>query len=215
MNDLFNPESKFIRFLTRLTDCIILNILLVVMSATIVLAGDAQAALYTVTLKMVRREEGEITKNYFRALKKNFLPSAPATPLLLIDIFMMAVIYYSLRADTLVFSPMLYVLLWILIALLTAFLSYLFPLISRFDNKFGEHCRNALGLSLANLPVTIMVTIINLAPFITTAFLQNMAGYVAGYWLFIGVGLGAYINSYYLRTIFDKKTITGGGYGQD
>ena len=209
MSDMFQPGSPFIRFLTRVCDCVILNLLLVLMTITVVFSGVGLVSVYAVTLKMVRLEEGGTVKNYFRSIRNNFIASVPATIILMVDVFILAVLYYALRTDTLVLTPGLFVLLFIIAILLTAFLSYLLPLIARFDNTFGGQCRNAVKLGLANLPVTVMMTIINMAPFLTTAFAPGMAGYISAFWITIGVAAGAYLDSYYLRIIFDKFTITG------
>lgn len=206
MNEMFQPESPLIRALTRTADCIILNLLLMGMTVSIVLSGDGLVALYAVTLRMVRKEEGSITKNYFRSVRCNFSASVPVTFILMADVFILAILYYSLRAEVLVMSPGKFVLLMTMAVVLTAFLSYLIPLTARFDNSFAGHCGNALKLAVSNYPLTVMMTVINMAPFLTVAMIPRLSAFFVPFWMTIGVAAGAYLNSYYLRRIFDKYT---------
>ena len=109
MNNLFQPNSWPIRFLTRVCDLIILNVLALIFCATIVCSGAAITALYSVTLRMMRKEEGFIVKGFFRAFRSNFIPSVPATILLFVDVLLFAVLHHALYAEVLVFSPNIFV----------------------------------------------------------------------------------------------------------
>lgn len=50
MHELFRPDSRLIRFLTRVCDLILLNAMLILSCMTIVFSGAAVTALYFVTL---------------------------------------------------------------------------------------------------------------------------------------------------------------------
>ena len=205
MNNLLKPDGLLIRFLTCLCDLILLNLLFLLTFCTVVLSGAAVTALNAQTLKMVRQEEDSIVRGYFHALKENFLVSTPATLLLFLDVLLLGLIRYALYADTLVMSPALFVLLVILMLLLTGFLSWLFPLIARFENSFPVSCRNALRLALANLPISFMLTVVNLLPLLTLRWFPGAAGGLLCFWLLIGFAAGAYVNAWYLRRCFDGR----------
>lgn len=205
MVKLLGPRNPVIRFLTRVCDLMILNIILTVLCITVVLSGTAITSLYTLTLKMVRGKEGEITKTYFRALRENFTPSVPATVLLFADVTLLAFLRYALYADVLLISPYVFILLCIAALLLTAWLAWLFPLLARFDNSFRAHAGNAARLALAHLPVTFLLTLIDLAPLLSVMALPRAIGELAAFWTLFGIAAGAYVNSFYLRRVFDGE----------
>ena len=75
----FNLDSPLMKFLSRMTDILWLNILTVVCSIPIITAGASFTALHYVCLKMVRDEEGYITKTFFRSFKENLKQGIGAT----------------------------------------------------------------------------------------------------------------------------------------
>ena len=88
--------------------------------------------------------------------------------------------------------------------ILTAVLSYLFPLLACFENTFSRHLGNAGRLALANLPVTFFVTAVNLSPVLTAVFLPRFMGPFLAVWLVIGGAAAAWANLFYLRRIFER-----------
>lgn len=202
--NMLQPGSRLIRFLTAVCDLMILNILLVLSCVTVVFSGDGVVSLYTVTLRMFRGTEDSPGKSFLRALRGNFIPSVPSTLLLLADVTMIAVLRRVLYAETLLLSPTVFVLLTIITIFLTALLSYLFPLTARFNNTFVRHLGNAARLAVANLPVTFLITGVNLFPVILPLLLPQLLGIVAAFWLVAGFSVGAWMNSFYLNRIFSR-----------
>ena len=193
------------RFLSRVFDLLMLNLLLDFLCLTIVLIGSVITSLYSLTFKMMYQEEDGVLKPFFRGIRDNIVPSFPATLLLFVDVLLIAVCHEALFAEALLFSPILLIGLVIVALLLTALLSYLFPLIARFENTFPRHLGNAVRLALANLPVTCLVTLVNLLPYLSLVlFPQN--GYLIGFWVLIGIAGGVYVNSYYLRGVFEQNS---------
>ena len=72
MSSFFNMDSPIMRFLSRICDLMILNILCIICCLPVVTAGASITALYTITLKMVRGEESYIFKGFLKAFKENF-----------------------------------------------------------------------------------------------------------------------------------------------
>lgn len=201
---MFHSDSLLIRFLTKVCDVLFLNVVFVASCATVVFSGTAAASIYAVALKMIRGEDYEPVKGFLRAARENFLPSVPATILLFADITLIAVLYRLLYAEVLLVSPAVFILLAIGAWLLTALLSYLFPLLARYENTFPKHVGNAARLALANLPVTFFLTAVNLLPLLLGIFFPSAWGLVTAFWLLFGFALGAYLNSFYLNRIFSR-----------
>ena len=206
---MFQPDSLLIRFLTKTCDLLFLNIMFVLSCVTIVFSGAAVASLYAVTLKMIRGQDYAPIKGFLRALRENFLPSFSTTILLFVDVTLLAVLRGALYAETLLMSPTLFVLLAIITILLTALLSWLFPLLARFENTFSRHLNNAVRLSLVNLPVTFLLTAVNLLPLLLCLLIPPSLGVVFAFWLLFGFAAGAWVNSFYLNRIFEA--LQGGG----
>ena len=206
---MFQPDSLLIRFLTKTCDLLFLNIMFVLSCVTIVFSGAAVASLYAVTLKMIRGQDYAPIKGFLRALRENFLPSFSTTILLFGDVTLLAVLRGALYAETLLMSPTLFVLLAIITILLTALLSWLFPLLARFENTFSRHLNNAVRLSLVNLPVTFLLTTVNLLPLLLCLLIPPSLGVVFAFWLLFGFAAGAWVNSFYLNRIFEA--LQGGG----
>ncbi len=206
---MFRPDSLLIRFLTKICDLLFLNIMFVLSCATVVFSGAAVTSLYAVTLKMIRGQDYAPVKDFLRALRENFLPSFSATILLFLDVTLLAVLRAALYAETLLMPPTLFVLLAIITILLTALLSWLFPLLARFENTFSRHLNNAVRLSLVNLPVTFLLTTVNLLPLLLCLLIPPSLGVVFAFWLLFGFAAGAWVNSFYLNRIFEA--LQGGG----
>lgn len=202
---MFHPDSWLIRFLTRVCDLLFLNIALVLSCCTVVFSGAGVTALYSITLKMMRGQDCDPIKGFLRALRENFLPSSFATILLLADVTLLAVLRGALYAETLLMPPTAFVLLSILTVFLTALLSYLFPLLARYENTFFHHLGNAARLALANLPVTVLITAVNLLPLLISLLFPALLGIVFAFWLLFGFAAGAWVNSFYLNRIFESR----------
>lgn len=202
---MLHPNSWPIRFLTRVCDLLFLNIALVLSCCTVVFSGAGVTALCSVTLKMMRGQDCDPVKEFLRALRENFLPSSFAAILFLTDVTLLAVLRGALYAETLLMPPAVFVLLVILAVFLTALLSYLFPLLARFENTFSHHLSNAVRLSLANLPVTVLITAVNLLPLLIGLLFPALLGVVFAFWLLFGFAAGAWINSFYLNRIFESR----------
>ena len=202
---MLHPDSLLIRFLSKICDLLFLNIVFVLSCVTAVFSGAAITSLYAVTLKMIRREDYTPVKGFFQALRKNFLTSFPATILLFVDVTLLAILRGVLYAETLIMPPTMFILLAIAAVFLTALLSWLFPLLARFENTFLRHFGNAVRLAVANLPVTFLLTAVNLLPLLLSIFVPELLGVVFAFWLLFGFAAGAWVNSFYLNRIFEAS----------
>ena len=200
---MFQPDSLLIRFLTKTCDLLFLNIMFVLSCATVVFSGAAVTSLYAMMLKMMRGRDCAPLKDFLRALRENFLPSFPATILLFVDVTLLALLHTALYAETLLMPPALFILLTVIAVFLTALLSWLFPLLARFENTFSNHLSNAARLALVNLPVTFLMTTVNLLPLLLCMLIPLSLGVVFAFWLLFGFGAGAWVNSFYLNRIFE------------
>ena len=77
MDKFFDSNNPVMRFLSRLVDLAVLNILTVCTSLLLITAGGALAAMNNVLLHLVRRDETYVTKMFWASFKKNFRQGIP------------------------------------------------------------------------------------------------------------------------------------------
>ena len=72
LQGLFNYDNPVWRFIGKLGDLILLNILWTICSIPIFTIGASTTAVYYVTLKLVRDEDSSTIKGFFHSFKSNF-----------------------------------------------------------------------------------------------------------------------------------------------
>lgn len=95
----FNPDSPFFEFMNTLAAFIGLNVLFLITCLPVITIGPALSALYTVTLKEARKEQGYIFSTYLKAFKRNFPQSVAAflIQLVLAFVFVFNAIFWANR----------------------------------------------------------------------------------------------------------------------
>ena len=164
--NIFEEGSFFQRFLNKMTDLLILNILTVLLCIPVITAGAALTAMHYVLLKLVRGEEGYIVKSYFRSFKREFGQATLAW-----------ILYAALAA--LMASNLVLVLeggghypIWLPSSILVVaflevmFMIYTFAMLSRFDNTLYHTIVNAVTLTFSELPRSLEMAVITLVPLI-------------------------------------------------
>ena len=72
MGQIFNLDNPVWNFMSKVADLVILNILVMLCSLPVVTAGAAWTAMHFVTIRMARKEERYVVKDFFRSFKENF-----------------------------------------------------------------------------------------------------------------------------------------------
>ena len=75
MGNLFSYDNPVMQFLTKVANCVYLNILWFIFSIPIFTIGASTTALYYVSLKMVKDQESGIFSAFFSSFKENFKQS--------------------------------------------------------------------------------------------------------------------------------------------
>ena len=76
--NFFVIDSPVMRFLGRIGDIIILNLIFVVTALPVVTVGMALSALYTVAMKLARGEDPSVLREYIRAFGATGSPQPSA-----------------------------------------------------------------------------------------------------------------------------------------
>ncbi len=195
-------DNVVMRALSRVCDFILLNILWMICSIPLFTIGASTTALYTVMLKIVKNEEGYIVKGFFRAFKDNF---KKGTIIWLIMSGIGIVLGFDVRLVFVMEPPIRTVfqgIFTILGFIWVCAVIYVFPLTARYENTIKNTLKNALLLSVAKLPYTILMVVVTAGPVILT--LLNTRTLLIGItlWLVAGVSLVAWVNSFMLHKVF-------------
>ena len=194
---IFNPDSKFSQIMSRVFDLMIMNLIFIFTSIPIFTIGVNYTALYYVTLKMVKNEESYVFKSYWKSWRQNskqatgimltflFLGGSPATDIFLVN---------QMTGPSTYLRYVFFVILFIWGMVLT----YVFPVLSRFDNTVKQTIKNSLLMSIRHLPWTIVMLVINLLPLILLIFAPTtVASLVSFVMIFLGIAVVAYANSWF------------------
>lgn len=203
MAKLFNFESPLIRFLSRLGDLMILNLLFLLTSVPLVTIGASWTALYCVTLKMVREEEGSIPGSFFRSFRQNFRQATLLWLGVLVLAALLVLDLWVLRGAAGTPAEIMRTCILLLGLLLLMVLQYLFPGLARFDASIKDTVRNACLLALGNLPKTALMTAASLGA-VYLSCLSNLTISVSmALFLLLGFSLLALGNSAILVKLLD------------
>lgn len=203
---LFNPDSRIMIFLSRLADLVILNILWLVCCIPVVTIGASTTAMYHVIRHWQKDSVSSIMRDFFQSFKEDFKQATPVYLILLIPtvaVVMNAMLIFNPENSAAVPSYLL--VIWFISALILLFISsFVYPVMAFFADSIFKTLRNAMVLALANLPRTILISILNLLPVILlfvnlSFFLQSSI-----FWLLIGGALVAYLNMSILKPVFKK-----------
>ena len=203
MSRVFIFEGPVVTFLSRLADLFWLNLLFMICCIPVITVGAAQTALYYVTLKMAKDEEGYITKSYFKAFKDNFVQ---ATVIWVIFLVIAAVMFMDLRIanggsvsaiGSEAVSNVVIVAVGVLSIVMLMTLTYVFPILARFDNTVINTIKNAFLISVRHLPYTFLMMLIAAIPVALIWFSPALLILVL-----ILFSAGAYINSKFFNRIF-------------
>lgn len=205
MSKLFRMDSPLMRFLTKIADLMVLNILCCVTSIPLITIGASWTALYSVTLKMVRDEEGSVSRSYFRSFRQNF---RQATLLWLGVLVVLALLVLDIRVLNGMAGGTAPGLLRVGVEILTLLgimvLQYLFPSLARFEASLADTLKNACMMALAHLPKTALMTAAAVGAVWITLINNTTIAVGLMVWPLIGFSLMAFGNSGILRKIFDN-----------
>ncbi len=194
---IFNPDSKFSQIMSRVFDLMIMNLIFVFTSIPIITIGANYTALYYVTLKMIKNEESYIWKSYWKSWRQNF---RQATAIWLIFLILGVFLVLDILLVNQMTGPATYLryLFFVLLFVWGMVLTYVFPVLSRFDNTVRQTIKNSLLMSIRHLPWTVVMVVINLLPLILLIFAPtSVASMVSFAMVFLGISVVALANSWF------------------
>ena len=201
---ILTPAQRFKKMFDVLGDLFFLNIYFTISCIPIVTIGAAFTALYTVTNKMVNKEEGPIRKEYWNAFKANLKQGIAIWVIDLIYIALMAVeyLYVIQHDDTL--SKNLFLLVTVEFFLLALAFPLQFPILARYKNSTGRIILNSLLLAISHLGTWFRMFFIWALPFVLYYFNLKIRLYTWYLWGMILTAIFAYVCSIFLVPFYEK-----------
>lgn len=200
MGQIFNLDNPIWKFMGRVADLVILNLLVMLFSLPVITAGAAWTAMYFVTIRMVRKEERYVVKDFFRSFIQNFKQATIIWlfALVAIGVFVGDILIYKEIPDQI---PMvLMIVIMVLAYLVLGTLIYAFPLLSRFYNTVTGTLKNAFLVSIVNIPYTLLFVFWGVLPFAVLYFVIELAPF----FILFGFSGPAYLVSIYWVKILTK-----------
>lgn len=203
MRSLFDSDSWLMDLISRFASLAVLNLVFLCSCIPIFTIGAALTAMYDVVFRMDTDREGKLLPTYFRAFRANFRQSTPIWLLFLVLIAAScgnAVIFSNLGSAL---GHVLFVLAVVILINTLLVMGYAFPLLSQFDNTKTNTLKNSLLLSIAHLPRTLMIAVINCFPW--ALMILNFYTFIqlSFIWFALYFAAAAYFNSRVLKKVFD------------
>ncbi len=160
----FDLEGPLIRTLNRMADLMWLNILTMVCSIPLITVGASFTALHYMALKIIRDEEGYITRGFFKSFRENFRQS---TVIWLILVAMMAALwgdYYLIVRQGMELGNVHRMLIMV-IGVFTLFTGVMiFPVQAKFANPIRVTIRNSFIVAVLQFPKTFLMILLSAFP---------------------------------------------------
>lgn len=189
------------RFLNKMTDLLILNLLFLVCSLPVVTIGASLSAMYTVNLRSVRYGDGYVLKGFFKGFRESFKQATMAWLLFLCfgGILFVDYLFWERTGGSLA-KPMQMAGIAIALLLGIVFL-WLFPVIAKMQDGFLRQVKNAAAMAVGYF---FPHTAICLALVVISAYavITNVAAMVV--FLVIGFALISYVQSFFFYQIFAR-----------
>ena len=139
---LFNYDSPFWSFMSRLADLIILNLLWIVFCIPVVTIGASTTAMYRVTLNMVRGEGSGVVRMFWDAFRLNLKQAVLIFLILLIPVLLVVYEFWMYLSGAVGQSMWLGLVFCCPSLILALVLAYVYPLLAQFDNIADDkNCR--------------------------------------------------------------------------
>jgi|InofroStandDraft_1065614.scaffolds.fasta_scaffold40924_1 Predicted integral membrane protein len=204
LSGIFNYDNPVWRFIGKFCDIMILNVLWIICSIPIVTIGASTTAVYYVTLKLVRDEEGPTIRSFFKSFKENFRQATVIWLIMLLlgcllgfDLYFFIAIQKTPSALRTVMMAMFggfsFVYLFVMM--------FVFPVQARFYNPVKRTLFNAFFISLRHSAHTLGMMVMDVLLVFAAIFILPM---LQALLMLFGFPLLAFLNSYVIVGIFDK-----------
>lgn len=200
MGNIFNSDSGFSKFMNRVADLFILNILWIFCSIPIITIGATTTALYSVSLKFIDNEEENLIKTFFKSFKENFKKSTIIWLIILsLSIILGVNLVFWLKCGlSLSYFTLPFIFFSLFIFLLV--IPYIFPILTKTKCSILNIFKYCFIISLKNLPYSILIVLFGASVLFATFYFPIVFLFM----LLLGVVLHSYMISRIFLIVFNK-----------
>lgn len=199
-----DTRNPIIKGLERFGDLFALNLTFLLSCIPFITIGASVTALFTMTNKMVRNEDGTMWKGFWKAFRQNFKVGTKMWAVILVYLGIVYAEYVYMIQSAGQATNFMVVLIGFEMVLLSFLLPFLFPIIARYENTIGNYIKNTLIISVSNFKTWLVVFIIWFVPALALAASAALLAYTWYLWLLVMFAVQAYATSMILQKVFDK-----------
>lgn len=201
MDKFFDSENPVMKFLSRLVDLALVNIMTLISMIPIITFGASMTAMNYVLFHLVRGDETYVIRMFKKSFKENFRQGIPEGLLVLIVAAVTAFDMWLIHGTSSKLMTFMMILITIGAIMVFAVSIYMFALQSRYENTVGVTILNAIRLAIGNLPRTIGMIICWLAWVLALVFLGKAASLA---FLVFGFTLPGYLCAILYNKVFES-----------
>lgn len=196
---LFDHDSGIMRFLGRVTDLAILNVVALIFCLPIFTIGASLTATHYVAIRMKRGTEGYVIPNFWKSFKENLKQSTGIWFILSILTAMSSFGVFVMMQTGGTFNSIVsgILLVGLLGCIFTTMWAY--PLQSKFVNPVKGTLRNALFFGVRYIFRTLYMVMMNLLPVVVLLLGWRTFPFV----FLFGISLPVYFSTFVYNKIFE------------
>lgn len=198
---IFNVDSGFNRTLTKIADMVLLSFYWLICCLPVVTLGASTTALYYACMKN-HLEEGTNTRNFFHAFIRDLKQSLVLELIVVVVAGLLVVDLYVLPQMNIPLGGLVQIILTACAVIGIAMLSYLFPLLARFETTMIRRFQNAIYMSLMNFQYTLLIVAVNCVPLLVLVLMPDLFVAVIPLVALVWPGAAALINAKFFLKIF-------------
>ncbi|MBQ6440258.1 MAG: DUF624 domain-containing protein [Mogibacterium sp.] len=200
MDKFFDSDNPVMKFLARLVDLVVLNVITILYSIPVVTAGGALTAMNYVLFHLNREDESYVIKMFRKSFRANFKQGIPEGLLALAAAGITAVDLLALHGSESRLATLMMISITIIAVLMFVTCVYMFALQSRYENTVRGTILNAVRLAIGNLPRSAGMAAIWLVWILLLVFLNKAASL---FFLIFGLSLPGYLCTMLYDRIFE------------
>lgn len=200
MGNMFNSDSGFSKLMNKVADLFILNILWIFCSIPIVTMGATTTALYSVNLKLINNEEGNLIKTFFKSFKENFKKATIIWLIILITSLVLGVnlVFWLKCGLSISYFALPFIFFSLFIFLLVT--PYIFPILTKIKCSTLNIFKYCFIISLKNLPYSLLIILFGGSVLFATFYFPIVFLFM----LLLGISLHSYMVSRIFSIVFNK-----------
>ena len=154
-----NYDGPLMTALRKIGSILIANFLFLLCCLPVFTAGDSLCALYYTIETNLKRDKSYPWQAFFKCFRQNARHALPAGAVLaaIAAVFLLDIRLLRYFAEQGRAIGNIYVIFYILLAVLLVYAVWLFSMMARFDNNLRAYLSNALLLMLRHLPASLLV----------------------------------------------------------